>query len=253
MVDNQDFLKGVSMFTVYMLKFASGKNYIGQAAAGLKTRLAAHRRAFKSGSLLPVHCAWRAHGEPEIVVLCECPSQETLHCAEIALIAFHGTLAPGGYNVSFGGDTAPSSNASVAAKISAKATGRLHSPETKEKISAELRERWKSAEYRARTKELTTAGWTEEKRQAAAERARVRNTGSRLSAETIEKLRAKTFSAETRSKMSAAAKGKPKGPRTEETRSRLSAAIAASWADPEIRARRSAAIKAAKAKKKEPE
>src|SRR5258707_2123341 len=105
---------------IYRLTFASGKSYIGQTVRALETRMVAHRTQARRGSLLAVHCAWRAHGEPLIEVLGQYDNIEALHAAEITAIQECGTLSPGGYNVSYGGDTAPSTRPEVAAKISAK-------------------------------------------------------------------------------------------------------------------------------------
>ena len=114
------------MYIIYKLLFASGKAYIGQTVRTMNTRIAQHKRSVRSGSLLPVHCAWRKYGEPAISLIAEFDTQEELHAAEKAAIIALGTLAPQGYNVAYGGETAPSKNPDVAAKISAKAAGRVH-------------------------------------------------------------------------------------------------------------------------------
>src|SRR5512137_1465728 len=105
------------MYLLYKLVFASGKAYIGQTARTMSVRLAQHRTSVRNGSLLPVHCAWRKHGKPDITVVAEFNTQDELHAAEKAAIIAVGTLVPNGYNVAYGGETAPSKNPDVAAKI----------------------------------------------------------------------------------------------------------------------------------------
>lgn len=235
---------------LYCLTFSNGKKYIGQTVRSMNTRIAQHSQAASRGSLLPVHCAWRKHGKPEIEVLAEFDSHEELHAAEIAEIANMNTVCPNGYNVSYGGDTAPSKNPEVAAKIAEKAKGRKYKDTSV--WSASSTESWKSDEYRNKVIDGLRAVWTDEFRAAASERSKAnwakrKADGWTVSESTKEKLRGRTFSAESRKKMSDAAKGKPKAPRSQETLAKLSASIARSWADPEIRAKRSSAIKAAKA------
>ena len=55
----------------------------------------------------------------------------------------------------------------------------------------------------------------------------------------------RVFSVESRAKMSAAAKGKPKAPRSDETKAKLSTNAKAAWEDKDAAATRVAAIRAA--------
>ncbi len=243
------------MGCIYKLTFNSGKSYIGQSMRALNIRINAHRTAAARGSMLPVHCAWRAHGEPSIEVVCEVDTQDDLHDAEIALIASLGTLSPSGYNVSRGGDTAPSKNPEVAAKIAAKAIGRKWSEEKKLQLSDALRVRWQSEEYQAKV----SAGLRESfaspeakeklsKRSVKAWQER-KESGWTMPESTKEKMRGKVFTEETRAKMSAAAKGRPKAPRSVETRAKLSASSKAAGQDPELMKARGEKIREALALK----
>lgn len=243
------------MHILYKLTFDSGKLYIGQTTRPLKTRMTAHRQAAKRGSSLPVHCAWRVHGEPLIEVIGSYETHDELHAAEVDAIRAMNTISPNGYNVTIGGDTAPSKNPVVAAKIAKKAVGRLHTEEVKEGLSDALRARWEDPEYRAKVSAGLKAGWTPERRAAAAARASAR-VGEKRSEETKAKLRGPK-SDETRRKMSAAAKGKviseatrqkmsvansaPRGPHSEERKRNLAAASKAAWQDPVKRERMLAA------------
>lgn len=246
------------MFTLYKLRFSNGKVYIGQTTRALKLRVSQHRQAMRAGSDLPVHCAWRVLGEPVVSALSTHEGQEQLHAAEIAAIFAFSSIVPGGYNLGFGGETAPSKTPAVAAKIAEKARGRSHSPEVLLRIAETSKAHWADPEYRAKVTEAVRASMTPELHARLSDRSKADAVKRKAAGWTMPKGAmhgnfGRAFSEETRAKMSAAAKGKPKAPRSPETRAKFSANAAASWADPEIRARRSAAIKAAKAKKKEPE
>jgi len=230
---------------VYQLTFANGKRYIGQTVKMLTTRITAHKAQVTAGSQLPVHCAWRKHGEPTVEVLERCGTVAELHAAERRWIAERGVISPGGYNVTEGGDTAPSKDPKVAAKIAAKATGRRASEETRAKIAAASAARWSDPEYRAKVAAGVDASWTPERRANMAEKSRARMIGNAHSKETIAKItaRARNMSPETRAKMSAAAKVRKHEPRTAAHCASIATAVANSWQDPEIRAKRSAAIR----------
>lgn len=236
------------MHTLYKLTFKSGKSYIGQTVRKMQTRFIQHRASANRGSLLPVHCAWRAHGEPDLQVIGSYESHEELHQAEIEAIVSHKTLAPNGYNISYGGDTAPSRNPDVAKKISERAKGRKHSDTST--MSAAVKARWEDEEGRKRMLEGMRNCWTDEMRKAAGERSKARwekrkSEGWEMPDSTKSKLKKRVFSEETRKKMSESAKGKKKPNRKKETCDKLSVSTAESWKDPEIKARRSMAIRAA--------
>jgi hypothetical protein len=238
---------------LYKLTFGSGKAYIGQTVRKLETRMAQHRTAAKRGSLLPVHCAWRKYGEPEVAVLGDYESPEALHIAEIEAIAENGTLSPGGYNVSFGGETSPAKNPDVASKISASTMGRPSY------ISAERRkeimdERWASEEYRAAQSAVLAAKWDEpgyrERMSIARKAAWAKRKSDGWVSRPNEKLRGRKFSDESKAKMSAAAKARGPRPVTDETRAKLSALAKAAWQDPEITEARLDAMRSEEARAK---
>lgn len=235
---------------IYLLSFASGKRYVGQTQRSLAVRISQHRRMVKYGSLLPVHCAWRRHGEPEITVLCESANIQSLHDAETAFIEKLRTLSPHGYNVGLGGETAPSKSPEVAAKIADKATGRGHRSDVKEQIKASMKERWNDPEYRKRVLEGVAASFTPARRAQMAEITRKRMKGKPKSEEHKAKLRERLFSQETRHKMSVAAKGRKKAPRSDATRQKMAENTRAAWLDPELKARRVAAMRAGHARRK---
>lgn len=236
------------MHTLYKLTFKSGKSYIGQTVSKMQTRFTQHRAAANRGSKLPVHCAWRAHGEPELQVIGSYDSHEELHQAEISAIASHGTLAPKGYNVGYGGETAPSKNPDVARKIAEKAKGRKHLDTSPWREATKAR--WENEESREKMLEGMRSCWTDEMRKAAGERSKARwekrrSEGWVMPDSQKEKLSNRIVSDETRNKMSNAAKGKKKAPRSEGTCRKLSESVKKSWQDREHSEKRVKSIKAA--------
>ena len=220
------------MHTLYKLVFASGKAYIGQTIRAMNVRIAQHRQSARNGSLLPVHCAWRKHGEPVVSVVAEFETQAELHAAEKASIIAVGTLAPDGYNVSYGGDTAPSTNPDVAAKISQKAKGRKYA-DTSAWSNAST-ETWKNEEYRKKVSEGLKATWNVERRLATSERIRTfwesrKANGWKMPESTKQKLAQKVVTAETRERMSASAKARKREPVSVETRKKISENTTRIW------------------------
>jgi len=273
------------MHILYMLTFPNGKIYIGQTVRAMHTRLAQHRQSSRNGSNLPVHCAWRMHGEPDVTVLAELESQEALHAAEIATIKALGTICPNGYNLGHGGETAPSKNHDVAKKISLAASGRKYADTTQWSVAST--EHWKDEAYRNKVSEGLKKAWTDEMREAASKRSLTRwekrkAEGWKMPESQKKKLSERVVTPETRAKMSESAKGKKKPARSDAHREKLSEATKDAWAnrdntkriasikaawdeearsdmsekakntwkDPEVRQKRIAAIKAAKLKKR---
>ena len=222
------------MHTLYKLVFDSGKAYIGQTIRAMNVRIAQHRQSARNGSLLPVHCAWRKHGEPVVSVVAEFETQAELHAAEKASIIAVGTLAPHGYNVSYGGDTAPSTNPDIAAKISQKAKGRKYKDTTA--WSDASTEKWKSDEYRQKVSDGLKAAWSDEKRLATSERIRTfwegrKVNGWKMPESTKQKLAQKVVTKEARARMSASAKARKREPVGEETRKKMSENTKRIWAE----------------------
>lgn len=220
------------MLALYRLTFSSGKLYIGQTSRHIKVRMSAHRAAANRGSRLPVHCAWRQHGDPIVDVIGVFDTQDELNAAERATIAALNTLAPNGYNISRGGDMAPSTNPEVAAKIAAKAKGRKHKDTTVWAKSS--LEKWKSEGYRQKVLEGVARSWTPEARAARSELskaawARRKEAGWTMPESTKEKLRKKVFSEETRAKMSESARKRKRAPVSDATRQKHSERMKQLW------------------------
>jgi hypothetical protein len=242
------------MHILYKLVFASGKAYIGQTARNMNTRIAQHKRSVKSGSQLPAHCAWRKYGEPEITVVAEFETQDELHAAEKAAIIAIGTLAPQGYNVAYGGESAPSKNPEVAAKIAAKATGRKYA-DVSSWVEAST-ERWKDKEYQKKVSDGLKATWTDEKRSKRSEFIKDvwekrKKAGYSMSEETKQKLAAYDRTPETRAKMSDSAKARKRILFEDSTKQKIASKTASSWQNPAIREKRLASMQLAREKRKQ--
>lgn len=169
-------------------------------------------------------------------MIAEFKTHEELHAAEIENIKLLDTLAPNGYNLCHGGETAPSLNAEIAEKIRVRATGRKHI-DTSPWVDATT-QNWKNTEYRAKVSEGLKLSWTEEKRLERSKQSKEmwekrKAAGWSMPEATKDKLRAKTVSKETREKMSVAAKNRVRGPVSDELRITLSLAVKKSWESPE--------------------
>lgn len=240
-------------FILYRLTFSNGKNYIGQTVRKMTTRLNQHRTAANKGSPLAVHCAWRKYGAPSVSIIANFDNLEELHVAEIAAIREEGTLSPNGYNIGFGGETAPSKSPEVAAKISAKAMGRV--PNTTEERQAIARACWQSEEYRERQIQAQLAKWQNPERRAAMSQkikafwAKRKSENWAMPEETKAKLSKRVVSEETRQRMRDAAKNRLRPAVSEETRRKLAERAKEAWRNPEVTERRVAAIKAASVRK----
>lgn len=240
------------MYYLYQLTFSNGKAYIGQTVRNMNVRMAQHRTAANRGSNLPVHNAWRKYGEPSVSILLECDCVEQLHQAEIDMIRDCGSLAPNGYNLGLGGETAPSKSPDVAAKIAAKAKGRKIADTSS--VSEGMRLKWNDEEYRQKVSDGLKASWNDDRRKAASERIKKmwtqrQSDGWIMPDATKDKLSKKSFSDETRAKMSAAAKARKDRKHSPETRAKIAAATKKTWQDEKITDRRVSAIRQAKAKK----
>lgn len=237
---------------LYKLTFSSGKSYIGQTVRALPIRIIAHRTCAKNGSQLAVHAAWRKYGEPEVSVLAEFTNHEDLHAAEIAAIADYGTISPNGYNISVGGDTAPSKNPSVAAKISAKAKGRKLDPKFAGLFSEVTKRNWESEDYRSKVSAGLKASWTDDRRKDVSDRTKMLWEKRRAEGYSVpdeqrraQSERMKNISDETRRRMSESAKKRIREPRSDETRAKFAENARRQAKDPELMARRAEAISAA--------
>jgi hypothetical protein len=133
---------------LYKLDFASGKSYVGMTHGKLSSRISQHRCDAAGGVQLPVHRAWRKHGEPTVTVLAIANGDYLLEIEKRAVEVYD--TFKGGYNASPGGDLIPVMTPEIRAKISAAAKGRVASAETRAKMSARRKGRPLSAEALAK-------------------------------------------------------------------------------------------------------
>lgn len=80
----------------------SVKGYVGQTIRSLRKRWTEHLSADSS---LYLANAIKKYGDEkfELYVLKQCESEEVLNLCEQEMILFHGTMSPGGYNLTTGG------------------------------------------------------------------------------------------------------------------------------------------------------
>jgi hypothetical protein len=178
---------------LYKLDFASGKSYVGITTGKLSYRISQHRCSAAADGQLPVHRAWRKHGEPTVTVLAIAAGDYLLEIEKRAVEAY-GTFGDGGYNASPGGDLVPVMTPEIRQKIRVAATGRIASPEARAKMSARSLGRPKSAEMRAKL--------------AAAKRGMPRSEETKRSISAAKT--GKKMSAEFKQKVSARMAGVPK-------------------------------------------
>lgn len=121
---------------------ANGKIYFGITRRSISERWSQH----KTMAANPKHCrtaflhALRHHGADAFVVeeVMVAFSEKDAAMLERHLISEYGTMSPGGYNTSEGGELFPGRTLSAEhkAKIAAAGIGRQHTPETKAKMRA---------------------------------------------------------------------------------------------------------------------
>jgi group I intron endonuclease len=225
---------------VYCHTSPSGKQYVGYSVRGAAERFRRHVRDARRGSAYPFHRAIRKYGEGafECQVLVRCDSVYEARREEKIWIRRLGTLVPGGYNATTGGEGA-NFCASSLLKIAAAQRGKRKSFLARLRMSQYQRNR--SAEHhansvaarRSREHVFSDAGLTRLRESSAARFAVVagRFCEYRNSEKNAERLRqynrTRVVSDETRRKRSAALKGRPV---SAATRAKIAASVARSWA-----------------------
>jgi hypothetical protein len=170
---------------LYELRFPSGRSYIG-VADNFESRWAQHvYHASRGTRLFPVYCALRKYGADNVVrrVLAEGPRDYILDLERRAIAAF-GTRSPGGYNVSYGGETATSASPEAREKIRASKLAHWMNPDYRAARVAAASGRLMTAEQNRRNAQAKLRNWAD-----ADYRAKViaAHTGKKQSAETLAK------------------------------------------------------------------
>lgn len=199
------------MGILYRLIFASGKSYVGVTESdSMNRRLSQHKYMAKKGSSLPVHCAWRKYGDPDVEILGSFYGEE-LYMQEIIAITFMETALPNGYNVLAGGQASPAINDEVKRKISAAQKRRYEDP--LERLAASERMKNISDEHRKRLSMSLTGKTLSE---STKQKLREANLGNKHSEETRQKMsqahKGKKYSEETIQRMREAARKRMQSP-----------------------------------------
>jgi group I intron endonuclease len=207
------------MGLIYRLTFPNGKAYIGLTAnEDMTPRMAQHKYKSQRANY-PIYHAWRKHGAPLLDIISAWPADQ-LQQAEIDAIQLHNTLIPHGYNLLIGGQVSPSTNPSVAKKISEATFRRYLDPA--QRMDASHRAQNRSPATRQKLSEALTGKTLSE---ATKQKIREHNTGQKHSAEAKQKMSSshtgKKYSEETIQRMRVAAKLRMQNP---EAKAQLKAA-----------------------------
>ena len=215
-------------YVVYRLTSqTSGKSYIGKSK-DLKPRLGRHRSYAANGSTYALHAAIRKYGYDDFVltIVVTCETETEAFEAERSAIQAEGTRAPGGYNMTDGGEgmsgyypseatrqkrseslrgRAPCEATQLAARASN--TGRTRSDESRRKQSEAMRGRTLSDEHRARIGQARTgvkrAPFSAEHREKLGAATRGRKLSPEVCAQRSERQMGHPVTDETRAKLSA--------------------------------------------------
>jgi len=231
---------------VYLLTAPSGKRYVGQTW-DLPKRMANYRRGDGRGQPA-LHHAITKYGWENFrvtVLACGIQTQSALDAAEDAFIMILGTLAPTGYNLRRGG---------CGGKMSAEARGRMSASKRGVPKSPEHREALAVANRRPERRAAVSARMSGENHPrfgkkhtaetkakiSAAAKGRKATAESRAINSAAQRVRhaSNPMSAETREKIAAAKRGVPKSP---EHRAKIAATLRGRKLSPEHVAKAAAA------------
>jgi group I intron endonuclease len=123
-----------SIYLIYKHTSPSGKSYIGQTK-DYEQRCQQHRA--EKSNCRAFSAAIKKYGWDNFTheMLVECITEDEANTLEVKFILEHHTLSPGGYNLREGGRNR-SPSCETRAKMSASQKGRIHTEESKAKISA---------------------------------------------------------------------------------------------------------------------
>lgn len=208
------------MGCVYLLRFASGKSYVGVTTARLTKRLNQHRSAAARNSrgCRMVTRAWRKHGAPTVLTLLESDDLQALKECEQRMVAELDTISPRGYNITPGGDVVTpemvakriatrkangghviteSMRVKISATLKARSAelrpariGRTYSAASRAKMAASQRAYALTPEGLARSERLAEAKRGTKQTDATKAKRAASRSGYRHSVETIERIRA---------------------------------------------------------------
>lgn len=129
------------MSIVYIATSPSGKKYIGKTDGSMQKRKLAHEWHAHNGSDSPIRRAIRKYGDSMKwdILVDGLTSSEAISC-EVNEIKKHGSLVPGGYNCTEGGEGAPGffPTQETRDKMSASRSGIKFSEKHRQRISKSL-------------------------------------------------------------------------------------------------------------------
>ena len=189
------------MAEVYRLLFPSGKSYIGRTRSTAEQRFRQHIQDTRKGGSRPVHNAIRKYGRDSvrIEILAQGISWEESAIAEVEWVARLGTVKPGGYNLTKGGEGVSDPTGEVGAKISRALRGR----KVPESVRVKMARANRDPEKRGR---LAASLRTPESRQRMAESIRQRFRNPEQRRQMAESQRGRKATEATRQKMSTSQK-----------------------------------------------
>lgn len=126
------------MANVYAIGFPNGKLYIGITEKTAEERLTSHLKDMRAGSKFAIHNALRKYGRNvKLMILTQGVSFDEAKDLEIWWISWLGTMRPGGYNLTKGGDGSVGRKLSQEHKETLLRTSRGYkrSDENKQKLS----------------------------------------------------------------------------------------------------------------------
>ena len=191
-------MTGKNYIAYFITNNTTGEKYIGITTKSVEWRLRQHKKDAKRGANMFISRAIRKYGESVFSIehILSCKNVFDLKECEKQLIEQYGTFAPGGYNLTKGGDglSGYTPTDETKAKIINARKGYTHSKETREKLrEANKGKRPPESCYIARLAAMETYVVSEE-------------TKAKISISH----KGKRKSEKTRAAMSAATKGRPK-------------------------------------------
>lgn len=225
------------MGELYRLRFPSGRDYIGVTALTAEARFREHCETATKKRSFAVHAAIRKYGAGavEVQTLVIADDLGYLKALEKKAIAAFGTLAPGGYNLTAGGEGIEGLSEDAERRRVEAMRGRKQSPEASELIRQAAVRQMSDPAARARLSELAKA-----RRASPETRARIgAATRAALSSEEVrQRIAAGTRAGLARPEVQAKLREKAAEKwSTAEARAAHAAKIKAKWDDPEWRAR----------------
>lgn len=145
---------------IYKITSPSGKAYIGKTVLSLYKRWSVHCGKHTGCTYLSNAIKKYGRGSMKISLLGVFNVSE-IGDHEKRLIAEHGCLSPGGYNITSGGDT-PCVYESTRAKHSEQSKKMWANPDRREALSEQVKARWKDPAYRAIMKAHSDKRWNDE-------------------------------------------------------------------------------------------